>query len=850
VSSLLDELRAGLPERYQVEAEVGRGGMATVFVAEDLKHGRRVAIKVLTPELSSSVGADRFLREIQVSARLSHPHILPVFDSGEANGLLYYVMPFVEGESLRGRVRREQQLAITDAITITCEVADALAYAHGMGIVHRDIKPENVLLHGGHAVVADFGIAHMLYEADGGKLTQTGMSLGTAAYMSPEQFAGHSVDGRSDQYSLACMLYELLVGEVPFTGPNPLAVMARHTMEAVPSIRVVRQTVPDELEGVIMRALEKVPADRYATIHQFKEALLGGAAGTTFAPRTTRYAVPRMTVQERMSGGWRNTSTRARFAIISAILLLVVGGGISARLFLEHAPKAPLGGPDLKHIAVTYFEDRSPDGQLAYLADGLTESLIDALTNVPSLRVVSRNGVRPFRGHDAPADSIGRALNAGSVVTGFVQPTSRGVRVQVQLVDGGSGVEYDRKKFEFPAANVSAAKDSLTRLVSDFLRERLGTAIELSETRQQSKNPRAWTLYQRAEKRSKDADSLLALDSAKAGLATLDEADSMLVNAEREDALWSAPPTLRANVAYRRARALRKDPTGAAAAIDSGMMQATRAIADDSRNPDAYEIRGSLHFLRYQMKLTRTEDDSRAQIDSAEQDFLRAVDINPQQATAHAALTRLYYAPLRRNIPKALLEAQLAYQADAFLKDADYILSRLFWTNYDNQSFPEANRWCSEGTARFPRDRFFVECHLWMMTTPNGDNGQTDPAHAWELYGRFKSLVSPRDTAFELRKAQVIVGGALARAHLPDSARHVLVRARAPQGVDPENELIGREAVMRVILGDQDEAVQLLTRYFTTNPDHLKGFAAGTGSWWWRDLQSNPKFKALVSGAR
>jgi len=194
----LDELRKGLPERYQVEAEVGRGGMATVFVAEDLKHGRRVAIKVLTPELSSSLGAERFLREIQVSARLSHPHILPVFDSGEANGLLYYVMPFVEGESLRGRLRREQQFAIADAITVTCEVADALAYAHGMGIVHRDIKPENVLLHSGHAVVADFGIAHMLYEADGGggKLTQTGTSLGTAAYMSPEQFAGNAVDGR------------------------------------------------------------------------------------------------------------------------------------------------------------------------------------------------------------------------------------------------------------------------------------------------------------------------------------------------------------------------------------------------------------------------------------------------------------------------------------------------------------------------------------------------------------------------------------------------------------------------------------------------------------------------------
>src|SRR5689334_18593 len=247
--------------------------MATVFVAEDLKHGRRVAIKVLTPELSSSVGADRFLREIQVSARLSHPHILPVFDSGEANGLLYYVMPFVEGESLRGRVRREQQLAITDAITITCEVADALSYAHSFGVVHRDIKPENILLHGGHAVVADFGIARVIQDSGGDKLTQTGMSVGTAAYMSPEQFSGETVDGRSDMYSLACVLYELLVGEVPFTGPNAMAIMARHTMEMVPSIRIVRQTVPDEIEGAIMCALEKIPVDRFPTVADFKAAL-------------------------------------------------------------------------------------------------------------------------------------------------------------------------------------------------------------------------------------------------------------------------------------------------------------------------------------------------------------------------------------------------------------------------------------------------------------------------------------------------------------------------------------------------------------------------------------------------
>src|SRR3954462_5946380 len=256
--------------------------MATVFVAEDLKHGRRVAIKVLSPELSSSMDGDRFKREIQIAARLSHPHILPVFDSGEANGLLFYTMPFVEGESLRSRLQRDRQPAIDDAITITSEVADALSYAHGLGVVHRDIKPENILLHGGHAVVADFGIARVIQDAGGEKLTQTGMSVGTAAYMSPEQFSGEHIDGRSDMYSLACVLYEMLVGQVPFTGPNAMAIMARHTMEMVPSIRIVRQTVPDQLEGAIMRALEKTPADRFATVADFKNALFASPGTGTY----------------------------------------------------------------------------------------------------------------------------------------------------------------------------------------------------------------------------------------------------------------------------------------------------------------------------------------------------------------------------------------------------------------------------------------------------------------------------------------------------------------------------------------------------------------------------------------
>src|SRR5262245_29996363 len=226
MSSLLDELSSALPERYRVDRQIGQGGMATVFVAEDTRYGRKVAVKLLNPDLASALGAERFEREIQVLGKLNHPHILPVLDSGESNGLLYYVMPFVEGQSLRDRLTQDGQLPIEEAIAITCDVADALTHAHSHGIIHRDIKPENVLIHGGHAVVADFGIARLVQDSGGPqKLTITGMSLGTAAYMSPEQIGGDKVDARSDIYSLACMLYELLAGEPPFTGPNARAVM-------------------------------------------------------------------------------------------------------------------------------------------------------------------------------------------------------------------------------------------------------------------------------------------------------------------------------------------------------------------------------------------------------------------------------------------------------------------------------------------------------------------------------------------------------------------------------------------------------------------------------------------------
>ncbi len=275
MNDVVKRLRASLADRYAIERELGRGGMAMVYLAQDLKHERHVAVKVLRPELAAALGAVRFLREIKITARLNHPHILPLLDSGEADGFLYYVMPYVEGESLRDRLTREKQLAVVDALEITRAVADALCHAHSVGVIHRDIKPENILFEAGHAVVSDFGIARAVTAAGGETLTETGLAVGTPAYMSPEQTAGDAeIDGRSDLYSLACVVYEMLAGVPPFTGPTPQAVMARHAVDTVPPLRTVRSMVPDAMERAISRALAKVPADRYRTARLFAEALV------------------------------------------------------------------------------------------------------------------------------------------------------------------------------------------------------------------------------------------------------------------------------------------------------------------------------------------------------------------------------------------------------------------------------------------------------------------------------------------------------------------------------------------------------------------------------------------------
>src|SRR3954462_10582382 len=274
-------LAAALADRYRIEGKLGQGGMATVYLAQDLRHHRQVAIKLMRPELSAVIGAERFLSEIRTTANLQHPHILPLFDSGEVDGVLYYAMPFVVGESLRDRLSREKQLPIGDAVRIATEVASALDYAHRHGVIHRDIKPENILLHDGSAIVADFGIALAVTQAGGSRMTQTGLSLGTPFYMSPEQAMGErTITARSDIYSLGAVLYEMLIGEPPFTGPTVQAIVARTMSENPRPLTAQRRAVSPHVEAVVLQALEKLPADRFSTAGEFAAALSAGGSAT------------------------------------------------------------------------------------------------------------------------------------------------------------------------------------------------------------------------------------------------------------------------------------------------------------------------------------------------------------------------------------------------------------------------------------------------------------------------------------------------------------------------------------------------------------------------------------------
>jgi serine/threonine protein kinase/Tfp pilus assembly protein PilF len=443
VSELFDRLSAALASRYRLERELGQGGMAKVFLAHDLKYDREVAMKVLRPDIAAEVGVERFLHEIQIAARLHHPHILPLYDSDQADGLAYYVMPYIKGETLRQRLQRERQLPVADALQITREVLDALSYAHSAMVVHRDIKPANILLDSGHAVVADFGIARAI----GGthSLTSKGSVIGTPSYMSPEQIDGAEfIDGRSDLYSLACVLFEMLVGEPPFRGTTLTAIIANRLSSPLPSARKSRDLVPETVDAALKKAMATLPADRFSTAAQFAEAL-----GT---PATVAIAVG------------------------------------AAQAMVEEVAAA-------KSVAVLPFENMSTDPENEYFSDGITDDIIAQLSKISALKVISRTSSMQYKKTSKKITTIAEELGVGAILEGSVRRAGPRVRIVVHLVEPRTEKHLWGETFDRQLSDVFEVQSEVAQQITGALSLALSAEEKKRVEKKETGDADAYNLY-------------------------------------------------------------------------------------------------------------------------------------------------------------------------------------------------------------------------------------------------------------------------------------------------------------------------------------------------------------------
>ena len=478
MTNVLDRLRKALVDRYTIEREIGRG-MAVVYLAHDLKHNRQVAIKVMRSELSTSLFADRFLREIEVTAKLHHPHILPLLDSGDAGGLLYYIMPLAEGESLRDRLNREKQLPINEAIRIASEVASALSYAHGCNVVHRDVKPENILLQAGQAVVADFGIVSAMAEVGGEKLTETGVAVGTPGYMSPEQASGESdVDGRSDVYSLGCVLYEMLTGEPPFTGPTAESVIRKHISADPTLVSALRPSVSDEIASTVKRALEKSPVDRFATAGEFGETL-GVALVTPTALEAAKSKRP---------ARWIAVVAIAAAALVAVLAMLLPGPTDAGPPTIAVLPPLTLGSA----------EDLS-------FAEGVAEAVHARLWPVSGLTVKARYSAEQYDITGKTYSEIGEDLGLDYMVKLTAhreqETDDRGtVFVSTDLIRATDGQSVWNRQYEEPLESYMEVNRSIAELVV----QELDVALAAPERERLASDPTtslaAWQHYERGRR--------------------------------------------------------------------------------------------------------------------------------------------------------------------------------------------------------------------------------------------------------------------------------------------------------------------------------------------------------------
>jgi TolB-like protein/tetratricopeptide (TPR) repeat protein len=609
-------------ERYAIQRELGHGGMATVYLAHDARYHRDVAIKVLSPEISHGVGSDRFQREIAVAARLAHPHIVPLLDSGEHDGALWFAMPVLDGHSLRDRLDREHSLPIDEAVHIAVDVAGALAYAHEQGVIHRDIKPENILFSGGSAIVTDFGLAKSTEATSGGEsLTRTGVTVGTALYMSPEQSTGDRLDARTDVYSLGCVLYEMLTGEPPYVGKSLQAVIAKRFADPVPSARRLRSTVSPALDAVIERALAKNPADRFPTTAAFAEAL---AQAPTMASDSS--VTPSATVTAPA------TRSRRRRRIAAAAVMFAAAVATTQYARNLRAKAAAVAAPP-RSIAVLPFTNESNDKDQEYFSAGMTDELMGALAALKQLHVAARASSYAVKSQSSDIKKIGRTLGVDAVLEGTVRKAGDHVRVAVDLVNVGSGSIIWNGTYDKNLSDVFAMQEQIA--------EAIVAAIQLQLTDQRSLVHRstgdvaAYEMYMRGRH---------AVDTRTP--RSLEEAAGWFHKAVDRDPLYARAWAGLADVYILEALNLYAPPKETYA---KGEAAARRALAIDSTLAEAHTSLGSVRFLH------------ELDFAGAAAEFERAISLDPSYPAAH-----YFYALMliRTDIPHAEAEAIRAQELD------------------------------------------------------------------------------------------------------------------------------------------------------------------------------------------
>jgi TolB-like protein len=544
--------------------------------------------------------------------------------------------------------------------------------------------------------------------------------------------------------------------------------------------------------------------------------------------------------------GEKGTQRAPLSEIIVLVLLMVTALGLSGASVNRHLAERRIaladGGLDLQRVAVLFFRDISPSGELQHVAEGLTQDLIRQLTGVGSLQVVSENGTAQFRGEDLPPDSIARILDAGTIVDGTIRPSGRDIEIQLNLIDGNSGTVFRRARFSHPADQIFQLRDGVTEETSRLLRQWLGQEVRLRSTGEGTRSVPAWTQYQRAERLRKDAEDYIRAGDPAAAFGAFGEADRILESTEKVDPTWLEPAVARAAIEYRLSRLRQSDRPASIAHVRRGLEHAEKVLLRSRSHARALELRGTMNYYLYLLRAGADQTENQRLLARAKADLEDAVRFDSNLAGAHATLSHLYFID---DIASAMVSARMAYEKDAYLEVADVVLRRLSDGFVELERFDEAQKYCEIGARRFPDNHHFVFCQIRLMALPGERMLRPDPDLAWQLLARQDGLTPAPRLEYENIKGTMWVAGVIARAGGQDSARNVLdaARRRITPGLDPALDLTAYEAYMRILAGDRDGAVTLLQRIGATFPEHFR--ERGQMSWYWRDLQDDPRIRNL-----